>query len=153
MEIATRIVVCDEPALRNRLQTQLVEAKILPLARFLPNGLPAVIVASAANYAAANHLLDRISLTVRNQSVVTGRIPRGQSVPVLQPNNIVLLPWCEDEIFAQWAKLLLGLQTQFIFPDWLLKCNFTPPPMKIFTSMNNLLKFGNSSPPGISRNY
>jgi len=126
MEIVTRIVVCDELALRNRLQAQLIEAKVLPLAKFSPNGLPAVIVASSTNCATTNHLLERISFTVRNQSVVTGRVSRGQSVPVQQPSNVVLLPWCEDKIFAQWTALLSGLQTQTIFPDWFLRCNFTP---------------------------
>jgi hypothetical protein len=118
MERKNRIVVCDEPLLLPRLRKLFASVKVLPLAEFSPNGMPAVIITAPQNLAAANHLRDHISSTARARSVVTGRMRMGESVSAQQPVGTVLLPWCNDDVFVQWLTLLLGLQDQPVFPEW-----------------------------------
>lgn len=153
MEAVKRIIVCDDVALRNRLRKQLVDISILPLAKFSPNGMPAIILSGAQNSIETGHLLSQISITARARSIVTGRMLPGKHVPVQQPAGMALLPWCDDEIFASWIALLSGSQTQLIFPQWFFVHRFTPPPLKILKLKNNSMLFQNTFLAGVRINY
>ena len=121
----TAIVFCsDEVCLAPDLVSFLSD-NVLSLAEFTPDGKPAIFVAAPEHLETAGQALKQMSVAARAQSLITGRIFKGESLPVQQPPNVALVPWSSEECFAQWLAVLQGMHTPVVSPYWFLPSNFS----------------------------
>lgn len=77
--------------------------------------VPTVTVASMPNISALNRLCSSHTETF---SLITGRMPLGEMVPIHQPARMVILPWCSTTVFLNWIALLLSEPQATIFSEW-----------------------------------
>lgn len=56
--------------------------------------------------------------SVKERSLLTGRMKPGESVPVQQPPNTIILPWCSENAFVNWVALLLDVPNVRVCPEW-----------------------------------
>ncbi len=112
------VIACDDPSMVMRLGTSHADFAVSSLAAFSPNGKPAIIVVRPSNLNAAQRLVQEISLKAQPQSIITGRMQPGECVSIQQHKSTALLPWCSAQAFDQWVRLLLGMATPLVFPEW-----------------------------------
>ncbi len=117
------IVLCDHEVY---LASDLVSVSldnIFSLAEFSPDGKPAIFVARPEQLETANQVLYQMSAMARAQSIITGQILQGESLPMPQAPNAVFMPWSSEQSFVQWLAVLQGRNTP-VSIDWFLPNDF-----------------------------
>ncbi len=114
------IVFCSEDLCLAPELVSFSSGNVLSLTEFAPDGQPAIFVAGPEHLETASQVLQQMSATARAQSVITGRVPRGENLPVQQPLGVAFVPWSSEEPFAQWLAVLRGAQPELVSPHWFL---------------------------------
>lgn len=118
------IVVTDTPSLTACLRQRLPDTQFLRLDEFIPNGKPVVFVLQSQNLPVAESVFRSIDEPAKAQSIITGRVAKGESVPQDLPRHTVLIPWCDDESYLAWLQFLAGIPGIVPSPDWLFVQNW-----------------------------
>jgi len=121
---AAAIVFCDDEVYLAPDLINISFDNVLSLAEFSPDGKPAIFVARPEHLATARHVLQQMSATARAQSVITGRMPKEESLPIPQAPSAVFVPLSSEECFAQWLAVLQGKPTPVVSPYWFLLDSF-----------------------------
>lgn len=114
------IVFCDDEVCLTPDLVSFSFDNVLSLAEFSPDGKPAIFVAGPEHLETANQVLQQMSATARAQSIITGRIPQGESLLMPQPPSMALVPWSSEECFAQWLAVLQSKPAPAVSPYWFL---------------------------------
>lgn len=90
----------------------------------------------------AVYVSTRASVQYRRKLVITGRTARNEAVTVTQIPGHCWLPWCEDEVFLDWLKLLSGEHPCRVHAQWFVLCSpYTTDPLQlndIFYSLHRI---------------
>lgn len=113
------LIACEKRELAQRLETSLAcDIPVVSLHQLKSNGAPSVYIAADDALFSTRCNQGKTVLDNDGRSIVTGRIARGKNVPLNQPVGTVFLPWCSDELFANWLTILAGSCPARVYPHY-----------------------------------
>lgn len=118
-----RVIVSDTPDFIECSQQGLSHSHIVHLDEFIPDGKSAVFTLQSRNLSMAEDLFRHIDARAKAQSIITGRLAKGEGAPQNLLRNKVLIPWCDDETYRAWLQFLLGFPGIVPSPAWLFAQN------------------------------
>lgn len=117
-EAQESVIYCQDPTCIFPLKKRLNNCLILPLESVTNKQKPCVVIANAQNIDVALKATIDANPAEVSETVITGRLARIDKIPEHLPRSTVLLPWCDDDKFADWILLLVGQQDSRVHFDW-----------------------------------